>query len=99
MAKKRMRYFLVLAGMLLYIGHRQAPVAASASVLDWCDQVCGETASCSTACLWAVDQEPAHEYTCGTWDGGPGNDRCDGNGCETECSWWSLGEDVCWWEN
>lgn len=99
MAKKRMRYLLVLAGMLLYIGRNQTPLAATPLVLDWCDQVCNETANCGTSCLWAVGQEPAHEYTCGTYDGGPANDQCDGDGCATECSWWSLGEDVCWWSN
>lgn len=99
MAKKRMRYLLVLAGMLLYIGRNQTPLAASSSFLDWCDQVCDDTTSCTTSCLWAVGQEPAHEYTCGTYDGGPSNDHCDGDGCASECSWWSHAEDVCWWND
>lgn len=68
-------------------------------MLDWCDVACGGEESCGTHCLWAVGQDPAHEYTCGTWDGGPTNDHCDGNGCETECSWYSTEAQVCWFEN
>jgi len=94
---KRLRYVLVLVGFLIYAGRNQQPIDAAPRLLDWCDVTCGEEASCGTHCLWAVGQDPVHEYTCGTYDGGPANDHCDGDGCATECSWWSAGGDVCWW--
>jgi len=84
----------------VYFGQPGVTVmAAPATTDDWCDEVCNETASCTESCLYAVGDNPAEEYTCGTYGGGPSEGTCNGDGCADECSWWSVGPDVCWWEN
>jgi hypothetical protein len=95
---RQMRYLLVLASILAYIGTHESAVAAAPPRLDWCFEACDGESSCTQPCLFAEGQNPAIEITCGEWDSGPEHDHCNGDGCADECSWWSVGTDVCWWE-
>jgi hypothetical protein len=90
---------LVIAVFIVYVGHQREIVEAAPVVTDWCSSVCDEEVSCTEPCLVAPPELPAYEITCGEYDGGPANDWCNGDGCADECSWWSIGTDVCWWQD
>ena len=104
MKPANLRVAALIAMLIVYVGHQRAVLEAAPTMTapiatEWCANICDEAVSCSEPCLVVVGQEPAMEVTCGQFDGGPTNDWCDGDGCAAECSWWSLGSDVCWWED
>ena len=94
----KLRFVLLVSILAMYFG-RTDRVRAQPITVDWCSNVCGQEVSCNEPCLILPPELPAMEVTCGQYDGGPTNDHCDGDGCEEECSWWSLPSDSCWWED
>ena len=93
-ALKHLRLALLLTAVFTYVGavrpitaHAAAPVAAMAAAVttESCDDVCGPTVDCDTACNGTYYEEP-WDTTCGAHYGGVLDGYCAGTCGDAYCN-------------